>query len=98
MIPENPLVTIGLVTFNRGSIIHLAIDQLLSQSYKNIELIISDNASTDETWEVCESYAKKDSRVRYIRQEKNIGMYPNFNYVLSAAKGDLFLWATDDDE
>lgn len=95
---KKPLVTIGLVTYNRGDIIHLAIEQLLAQTYINIELIISDNHSTDSTQQVCERYAKKDPRVRYIRQKENIGMHRNFNFVLHEARGELFLWATDDDE
>lgn len=94
----SPLVSIGLVTRNRADIVGVAIDQLTGQTYKNIELIISDNYSDDATQTVCESYAKKDKRIRYIRQEKNIGMYNNFNFVLEQAKGALFLWATDDDE
>ena len=95
---KSPLVSIGLVTRNRADIVGVAIEQLTRQTYKHIELIISDNYSDDDTQKVCESYAKKDKRIRYIRQEKNIGMYNNFNFVLGQAKGELFLWATDDDE
>ncbi len=92
------LVSIGLVTRNRADMIGIAIDQLMSQTYKNLEIIISDNCSDDSTQTICEAYAKKDPRIRYIRQEKNIGMYNNFNFVLAEATGDYFLWATDDDE
>ncbi len=94
----SPLVSIGLITYNRGDILHAAIDQLLSQTYSHIELIISDNASTDNTQAVCEAYMRKDKRVKYVRQKENIGMYRNFNFVLQEAKGMYFLWATDDDE
>jgi glycosyltransferase involved in cell wall biosynthesis len=94
----SPLVSIGLITYNRADIIHLAIEQLLGQTYRNIELIISDNASTDNTQEVCARYIRTDRRVRYFRQKENIGMYGNFNFVLEQAKGVYFLWATDDDE
>ncbi|CAN5233775.1 hypothetical protein BH09PAT2_BH09PAT2_02450 [soil metagenome] len=98
MSSKMPLVSIGLVTYNRGDIIHLAIEQLLAQTYRNIELIISDNHSSDNTREVCVKYAKKDSRVQYICQDENIGMHNNFNFVLKEAVGEFFLWATDDDE
>lgn len=92
-----PLVSIGMPTYNRGEYIPAAINSLLNQSYKNFELIISDNASTDKTRKICVAYAQKDKRIRYIRQASNIGPLNNFQFVLNMAKGKYFMWASDDD-
>ena len=91
------MVSIGLPTYNGSKTIRQSLDTLLSQTYKNLELIISDNASTDETGGICEEYAARDSRVRYVRQKENIGATNNFNFVLQKALGGYFMWATDDD-
>ena len=94
---HSPLVSIGLPTYNRGAILAITLNNLLSQSYTNFELLVSDNASSDQTAEICQRYAKKDARIHYFRQKNNIGMYNNFNFVLKKAKGKYFMWATDDD-
>lgn len=91
------LVTIGLPTYNGSKTIRRALDTLLAQTYGNFELIISDNASTDETGKICEDYAARDKRVRYIRQKENIGPLANFKFVTTVARGDYFMWAADDD-
>lgn len=93
-----PLVSIGIPTYNRSKLIGYAIRSILSQNYENLEIVISDNASKDETQEVCEAFAQKDPRVRYIRQPQNIGQNPNFRYVRDHAKGKYFMWVSDDDE
>ena len=90
-------VSVGLPTFNRCGQLRGAIESVLAQTYRNIELLISDNASTDDTRNVCEEYAQLDSRVRYIRQTENIGMVPNFNTVLRESSGPFFMWLSDDD-
>lgn len=92
-----PLVSIGLPTFNRADLLGRAIDSLLAQSYRNIEIVISDNASTDVTQSLCETYAKRDARVRYLRQAVNLGPSPNFLAVLTLAHGEYFMWLSDDD-
>jgi glycosyltransferase involved in cell wall biosynthesis len=92
-----PLVSIGLPTFNRGVTLSIAIESALAQEYRNIELVISDNASTDETQRVCENFAAADSRVKYSRQQHNCGMTQNFREVLSLATGEYFMWLSDDD-
>ena len=94
---SNPLVSIGMPTWNRAHCIRESLDSLLGQTYQNIELIISDNASPDGTEEICRQYAKEDERVRYIRQKENIGVINNYNYVLRESRGDYFMWACDDD-
>jgi glycosyltransferase involved in cell wall biosynthesis len=70
---------------------------LLGQTYEDFELIISDNASTDGTADICRLYAKQDSRIRYFRQPRNLGCSPNHNFVIKQARGELFKLASDDD-
>ena len=74
-----------------------ALDSLLAQDFDNLELIISDNASSDQTAEVCQDYAKRDARVRYVRNATNIGPNRNFARVLDSATGTYFMWAAHDD-
>jgi glycosyltransferase involved in cell wall biosynthesis len=92
-----PHLTIGLPVFNGEEFLGDALDALLSQSYTNFELIISDNASTDGTAEICRSYEKRDSRIRCIRQRQQIGMVANHNFLVGLARGELFKWASHDD-
>jgi glycosyltransferase involved in cell wall biosynthesis len=92
-----PRLTVGLPVYNGQNYLAEAIDALLGQSYEDFELLISDNASTDETRDICLRYAKEDSRVRYIRQERNLGCAPNHNVLVAEARGELFKWAAHDD-
>ena len=95
---EKGLITIGLQTFNRAnSYLPVTLDSVLAQTYKNFELIISDNASTDNTEEVCRKYAKRDQRVKYIKQKENIGYVANVNFLRTQGSGEYFLRACDDD-
>jgi glycosyltransferase involved in cell wall biosynthesis len=91
------LVTIGLPVYNGEQFLAAAIDSFLGQSYGHFELIISDNASTDRTQELCRQYAAVDSRIRYFRNELNIGPRRNFNGLVAHARGDYFKWAAHDD-
>ncbi len=91
-------VSIGMPVFNGEKYIRDALETLLSQSYRDFELIISDNASTDETAVICQQYAARDSRIRYIRQPQNIGVHANFGFVLEQARGKYFMWAAADDK
>jgi glycosyltransferase involved in cell wall biosynthesis len=90
-------VSIGIPTYNGEKYIKQAIESVLSQTYTNFELIISDNASTDLTPLICRDYEKKDKRVIYIQHEKNRGWGFNFPFVLENAKSDYFVWLADDD-
>ncbi|MGH1351612.1 MAG: glycosyltransferase family 2 protein [Methyloligellaceae bacterium] len=90
-------LSIGLPVYNGEQFLREAIDSILGQTYKDFELIISDNCSTDSTREICEDYAARDSRVRYILQENNLGAAPNFNFVVHEATGEYFKWAAHDD-
>jgi glycosyltransferase involved in cell wall biosynthesis len=92
-----PRLSIGLPVYNGESYIAESLDALLGQSYEDFELIISDNASTDGTAGICRRYAKQDSRIRFIRQLRNIGLAPNHNFVFQEARGELFKWASHDD-
>lgn len=83
--------------YNGEKYVREALDALLAQTYTDFELIISDNASTDCTERICRDYAKRDSRISYIRQSVNIGAAKNFQYVLNAARGEYFMWAAYDD-
>ena len=71
-ISVSPLVSIGLPVRNGEDYIDLTLKSLLSQSFKNFELIISDNFSTDNTEKICKKFEKKDFRIRFIKQKKNI--------------------------
>lgn len=92
-----PKISIGMPVYNGEKFITRAINSLLDQSYKNFELIISDNASSDSTSKICQNYANFDSRIKYIRQQENIGAYKNFKYVLKSAKSKYFMFAAHDD-
>jgi glycosyltransferase involved in cell wall biosynthesis len=92
------LVSIGLPVFNGESFLGRALDSLLAQTFANFELIISDNASTDKTEEICKEYTARDSRIRYIRQASNLGGLENFNFVLREAHSKYFMWAAVDDQ
>lgn len=92
-----PLVSIGVPTYNRADALPKSVSSALAQNYPNLEVVISDNGSTDHTQEVCEQLMAQDSRVRYVRIPVNIGPYPNFENALAHAKGKYFLWLDDDD-
>lgn len=94
---RTPAVTIGMPVFNGASYIRDALDSLLAQTFTDFELIISDNSSTDATHEICNTYVRKDPRIRYIRQPENKGASENFKFVLGDARADLFMWAAYDD-
>ena len=93
-----PLVTIGLPVYNGMPHLRAAVDTLLAQTYPNVEIIISDNASTDGTGEFCRALAEVHPRVKYFRNPQNIGPAANFRRVLERARGELFMWASHDDK
>jgi glycosyltransferase involved in cell wall biosynthesis len=92
-----PRVSIGLPVFNGAGLLAESIEALLGQTYEDFELIISDNASTDGTGDICLHYRDNDPRIRYIRQPVNIGLNPNHNFVIKQARGELFKMASHDD-
>lgn len=92
-----PLVSIGLPTRNRVATLARAAESVLAQDWARLELVISDNASTDDTAAVCERLQREDPRVRYIRQSEDLGAQANFRAVLAESRGQLFMWLADDD-
>ena len=93
----NPLVSIGLPVYNGERDLPRALDCLLAQDYDNFEIIISDNASTDSTRQICEEYAARDARIKLSFNNTNIGIIANFESVLEKANGSYFMWAAHDD-
>ena len=94
---KSPLVSIGLPVFNGEKSLAQALDALLDQDYSNLEIIISDNGSTDRTSEICEEFLTKDSRIKYYRSSENRGSNWNFNRVFELSSGKYFMWAAHDD-
>jgi glycosyltransferase involved in cell wall biosynthesis len=92
-----PRLSIGLPVYNGDEYLAESLDALLGQSYADFELIITDNASTDGTEEICRKYVAADPRVRYERLAENIGAANNHNHVFTLARGELFKWASHDD-
>lgn len=94
---HGPRVSIGMPVFNGEKYLKEALDSILAQTYQDFELIISDNASTDRTQQICREYAAKDSRIHYYRNEKNLGAPRNHNRVFELSSGEYFKWAAHDD-
>lgn len=92
-----PRLTIGLPVYNGARFLRAALDSLLGQTFTDFELIISDNASTDETQSIAESYTQRDARIVYVRHPRNQGAASNFNFVVERASGEYFKWAAADD-
>ena len=91
-------ITIGIPVYNGEEFLEEKITSILNQDFTNFELIISDNASTDSTKEICSKFATNDKRVRFFSHEKNLGPRWNFNFILKKAKGEYFMWTATDDK
>jgi glycosyltransferase involved in cell wall biosynthesis len=94
---QEPTVSVGMPAYNSAAWIGAAIESILGQSWRNLELIISDNASTDATFAICERYAQQDARVRLYRNTENIGANRNYMAVLQLARAPYFKWASSND-
>ena len=94
---KTALLTVGLPVYNGEKTIKQVLDSILEQTFQDFILTISDNASTDLTEKICKDYAKKDNRIKYVRQTKNIGLLNNFNFLLENAKTKYFVWIAADD-
>ena len=97
MIDSKPLISIGMAVYNGERYVRQALDSLLAQDYVNFELIISDNASTDKTQDICLEYESKDKRIRYYQNQTNVGALRNFDRVFELSSGEYFMWACHDD-
>ncbi|MGH8501148.1 MAG: glycosyltransferase family 2 protein [Gammaproteobacteria bacterium] len=90
-------ITIGMPVYNGARWVRQAIESILAQTYPKFELIISDNASTDDTAAICREYASRDARIKYRRNPENIGASDNYNAVVRVASGAYFKWASSND-
>jgi glycosyltransferase involved in cell wall biosynthesis len=94
---KRPLVTVGIPIFNESKFISDTLDSILAQDHEHIEIIISDNHSTDNTESICKRYSLKHKHIHYHRLEKNLGPTENFKHVLNLANGEYFMWAAGHD-
>lgn len=94
---ESPRVSLGLPVFNGEKYLAQTLEAIQTQTYEDFELIVSDNASTDRTQEIVQSFAGSDNRICYHRNDKNLGAAPNFNLVFELASGQYFKWIAHDD-
>jgi len=92
-----PRVSVGLAVYNGENYLREAIDSILAQTFTDFELILSDNASTDKTQEICLEYAAKDNRIRYYCNDRNMGAAWNQTRVYELARGEYYKLAAHDD-
>lgn len=97
MEPNAPCLSVGFPVFNGEKYLEQALNSIIAQTFTDFELIVSDNASTDKTQAICMQFAAKDPRIRYYRNDHNVGAAPNFNSVVKLARGKYFKWAAYDD-
>jgi glycosyltransferase involved in cell wall biosynthesis len=97
MTAADPRVSIGLPVYNGERYLEEALESLVAQTYTDFEIVISDNASTDRTEDICRSFADRDARVRYTRADVNRGGTWNFNRVVELSQCEYFRWAAHDD-
>lgn len=95
--PPYPKVSIGVPVYNGERYLETALEALLGQTYTDLELLIQDNASTDHTGDICRQYAQQDPRVKYVRNNANVGAAENHNLVFRRSRGEYFKWAAHDD-
>lgn len=95
--PHRPTVSIGLPVYNGENFLADALESLVSQTYTDFEIIVSDNASTDATEEIVRRYMADDERIRYYRNDHNLGANPNYNRTFALARGEYFRWHAHDD-
>lgn len=93
-----PLVTVGIPVFNAARTLDAALRGISEQSHSNLEVLVSNNASTDDTSEIVSRHTKLDSRFKAIDRERNRGAQNNFGFVLAIARGEFFMWAGSDDQ
>lgn len=95
--PISPRLTIGLPVYNGDAYLAEAIESVIAQTFTDWNMIICDNASTDRTGEICRDFAARDARIRYVRNEQNIGLTRNFNKAFQLSNSELFKWVAHDD-
>jgi glycosyltransferase involved in cell wall biosynthesis len=98
MSSDRPRVSVAVPVFNGEKYVAEAVESILTQTYRDLEVILCDNGSTDRTEEICREYAGRDSRVRYCRNEVNRGIHRNFSRGAELARGEYFMWLAHDDK
>ena len=93
---STPKISIGIPVYNGEKFIRKCIESVLQQTNRNFELIISDNASTDSTPEICKEFLNKDDRINFVRQNKNMGGLWNFHFLVEKAAEEYFVWVAAD--
>jgi glycosyltransferase involved in cell wall biosynthesis len=94
---SSPLVSVGCATYNGATTLRRALDSVVRQDYPCLDIIICDDGSTDETREICQEYSKRYTNIRYVENERNLGIVGNFNKLFGLGKGKYFLYADQDD-
>lgn len=94
---RKPRISIGMPVYNRGDFVGESLDSFLCQTFTDFELVICDNASSDRTEEICRDYAARDKRIRYFRNDRNLGAAKNYRRVFELSVGEYFKWAAADD-
>lgn len=95
---NTPVITIGIPTYNRPDGLRRTLIEITKQTYKNIDIIVSDNnPSANEAENIVHEFMQNDQRISYYRQSHNVGLYPNFQFLLERSKGEYFMWCADDD-
>lgn len=92
-----PKFSFGIPVYNGEETIRRTIESALAQTYRDIEVVVADNLSTDATGQICTEIARRDPRLRYVRNERNLGQNGNFTEVAKLARGEFFRWLGDDD-
>lgn len=95
--PRSPQLSLGLPVYNGERFLPQILSCLLGQTFDDFELIVCDNASSDGTRQICLDHARRDTRVRYVRNERNLGAIANFNLTLSLSQAPFFKWVAHDD-
>jgi glycosyltransferase involved in cell wall biosynthesis len=92
-----PKLSIGIPVFNGEEFLPELLDSLLAQTFRDFEIVVCDNASSDRTPQICAEYASRDARIRYFRNDTNLGAIPNYNRTFELSTAPLFKWAAHDD-
>jgi glycosyltransferase involved in cell wall biosynthesis len=92
-----PRLSIGVPVYNGAKYIRATLDSILAQTWGDFEVVICDNASNDDTPAICEEYARRDGRIRFHRNERNLGPAANYTRTFELSRGELFKWQAADD-
>jgi glycosyltransferase involved in cell wall biosynthesis len=97
MLEDPVLISVGVPVRNGATALNVALQSIVDQTYKNIEIIISDNNSSDETERICQEFSSRDSRIIYYKQQETMTALENFQFVFEKSRGEYFMWAAYDD-